>query len=84
MQCTVTKQSLQKQPEEMNATTIWKLRWMPFPPSLVLHIFPCLFSFLFFFFLLANCVHCLDIRAWFGRFLNKCLKRCESFNDWIE
>ena len=38
----------------------------------------------FFLPLLVNCVYCLDIRAWFGSFLNKCLKRCESFNDWIE
>lgn len=30
------------------------------------------------------CVYCLDIRAEFDSFLNKCLERCESFNDWIE
>lgn len=46
--------------------------------SHVVHIFPS------FFFFLVNCVYCLDIRAQFDSFLNKCLKRCESFNDWIE
>lgn len=31
-----------------------------------------------------NCVYGLGVRAWFDSFFDKCLKRCESFNDWIE
>lgn len=60
---------------ETQMDVVFKLSGCP-NTAHVLLIFPSLF----FFFL----VYCLDTRARFDSFLNKCLKRCESFNDWIE
>lgn len=39
-------------------------------------------TYILFFFFPFSCELCLLVRAGLGGFLHKCLKRCESFNDW--